>query len=175
MKKTLILGLAIATLGMTILQPLSSVVAYADESSNTISEGNQLEAQTIYEDEDGNIFTDSEVIVQNGETNPLIQNRSMSAKPISIGILWTYTTKADGTKLRNTFRKAATAEGIAGITAVVTTAGLATGIIAPMLGAFAGIGAWAFHSRFTEGANLINEHPKSGKIYMYLDHVTYSK
>ncbi|EPH61144.1 hypothetical protein D931_02821 [Enterococcus faecium 13.SD.W.09] len=175
MKKTLTLGLALATLGMTTMPAVTSVVAYADENGTTISEDNSIEAQTIYQDEAGNIFTDSEVIVQKGKTNPLIRTRSMSAKAISVGILWTYTTKADGTKLRNAFRKAATAEGVAGITAAVATAGLATGVLAPMLGALAGIGAWAFHSRFTEGADLINQHPNSGKIYMYLDHVTYKK
>lgn len=154
---------------------LIGIVPFVTVGTNVYAaEENIIKGETIYSDEQGNVFTNNEVIVQKGLIDPRIQTRSVGASPISIGILWTYDTKADGTKLRDTFRKVATVEGAAGIAAVVTAAGISTGPIAPMLGAFAGIAAWAMHSRFTEGANEINNHPNSGKIYMYLDHVTYA-
>lgn len=133
-----------------------------------------LESETIYQDENGSVFTKSEIIVQSSPFDPRLQPFS-SASVISIGILWTYTSKADGTKLKNAFRKAATAEGILGITAAIAAAGIETGPIAAILAVIAGLGALAFSKRFTEGANLIASHPNSGKIYMYLDHCTYKK
>ena len=129
--------------------------------------------ETIYQDENRNVFTDKEVIVQNTAEDPRITSRSLSASPISIGILWTYTTKADGTKLRDVFRKCATLEGAVTVTGALAAAGIATGGISAVIAALVGVGSIAFHSRFTEAANMINAHPSSGKIYMYLDHCTY--
>ncbi len=152
---------------------------YASEIDNNTSEIEQSDqsatSQIIYKDDQGNIFTNDEVIVQAGKTDPRIQQiMSTGAKPISIGILWTYTTKADGTKMRNMFRKASTVEGLASLTATVAAAGFATGPLAAMLAVFVAAGGLMFHKRFAEGADLIAKHPNSGKIYMYVDHVTYS-
>ena len=94
-----------------------------------------------------------------------------SASPISVGILLKQNTKASGTLLRNTFRKCATAEGAVGVVA----AGLETGPVDLALAALVGVGTVAFHGRFTEGANMINSQPNSGRIHMYLDHTTYGK
>ncbi|MDR0921688.1 MAG: hypothetical protein LBM95_04805 [Lactobacillales bacterium] len=131
--------------------------------------------QTIYKDDQGNIFTNDEIIVQTGNRDPRIQSRAPGAQLISVGILWTYSNKADGTKLRDMFRKAATVEGLAALTATVAAAGFATGPLDAVLAALVVAGGAAFHSRFSEGADEIKKHPNSGKIYMYLDHVTYSK
>ncbi|MGM0124422.1 hypothetical protein IGI37_001800 [Enterococcus sp. AZ194] len=142
--------------------------------SSAVTIPNLADAETIYQDKDGNIYTKNEIIVQTGPLDPRLQPFS-SASVITVGILWKYTSKSDGTRLRNTFRNAATAEGILGIMAAIAAAGIETGPIASILAVIAGLGALAFSKRFTEGANLIANHPKSGKIYMYLDHCTYSK
>lgn len=61
-----------------------------------------------------------------------------------------------------------------GVAAALAAAGFELGPIDAVLAAIVGVGTFAFHGRFTEAANLINAHPNSGKIYMYLDHCTYS-
>lgn len=192
--------MALGTLLATVTPTVATGIAYADEvniqsspATSVALESNRLDTvisndkqitiateegtmigDTIYEDKDGNVFTDKEVIVQKTAEDPRIVARSISASPISIGILWTYTTKADGTKLRDTFRTCATLEGVVGIMGALGAAGIATGGLSAVLAALVGIGTIAFHQRFTEGANLINSHPSSGKIYMYLDHCTYN-
>ncbi|TRZ32464.1 hypothetical protein AUF15_03800 [Enterococcus avium] len=130
----------------------------------------------MYQDSEGNIFTNNEVIVQKGNTDPRFQTRAPSAAPISIGILWTYKNKADGKKLRDTFRKVAISDGSLGAVAgLLGVAGIATGGITAVLAAItAGIGG-TVAKRFTEAADKIVAHPNSGKIYMYIDHVTYKK
>lgn len=149
----------------------SSVISYEDENGI-------LTGEVIYEDQNGNVFTNSEVITGNPNkiSGPSIGVRSISASVISIGILWKYTTKADGTRLRNTFRKVAASDGtLGGIATLLAAAGIATGGLTAVLGAFtAGLGL-GVNKRFNEAADEIVKHPNSGKIYMYIDHVTYRK
>lgn len=149
----------------------SSVISYEDENGI-------LTGEVIYEDQNGNVFTNSEVISGNSNkiSGPSIGVRSISASVISIGILWKYTTKADGTRLRNTFRKVAASDGtLGGIATLLAAAGIATGGLTAVLGAFtAGLGL-GVNKRFNEAADEIVKHPNSGKIYMYIDHVTYRK
>ncbi|WP_258183286.1 hypothetical protein [Enterococcus mundtii] len=160
-------------LSLTQDDTLSNIITHNQDTFTISDENGVAVGETIYEDEKGNIYTDSEIIVQKTTVDPRILAKSLSASPISIGILWTYTTSNDGTTLRNTFRKCATAEGVVAITGILLAAGIATAGLTAVLAALVGLGAVAFHSRFNEGADLINSHPSSGKIYMYLDHCTY--
>lgn len=188
MKKIIVSGLAAVMLVTPMLYAGTSVYAAEDISSSPTVIRKQNEPlfpeqkvdlehpEVIYKDTEGNVFTNSEVLVQVGENDPRIQTRSMGASVISVGVKWTYTTKADGTRLRDAFRKVAFTDGSLGaITAALTLFAIPlTGIVAVLGGLVsgAGFGVWA---RFSEGADLINAHPNSGKIYMYADHVTYSK
>ncbi len=177
--KLIIILLSILSLSWICVPSGVALASQIDNDVNVSKSDNQnpssVVGENIYQDNLGNVYTDSEVLVKKSAVDPRISARSMNAQPINIGILWTYTTKADGTKLRNMFRKASTAEGLAGLTATVLAAGFATGPIAASLAALVAAGGFAFHGRFNEGANLIAKHPTSGKIYMYLDHTTYGK
>ena len=185
MKKWTVVNMAGIILASSLSLGLGSVKVSADVK-NTIDSAenfsvsqNESESSVIfYEDENGNVFTNSEVISGNSNkiSGPSIGVRSISASVISIGILWKYTTKADGTRLRNTFRKVAASDGtLGGIATLLAAAGIATGGLTAVLGAFtAGLGL-GVNKRFNEAADEIVKHPNSGKIYMYIDHVTYRK
>jgi len=162
---------------VVVASSASPLLASADSTTNqesnttnssTVQTGN---SETIYENpQTGEIYTSTEVIKPADKNS--VGLRSASASPISVGILCKYNTKASGTLLRNTFRKCATAVGVL---AAVAAVGLETGPVDLALAALVGVGTVAFHGRFTEGANMINSHPNSGRIYMYLDHTTYGK
>lgn len=173
MKKLIIGLMALVVVASSASPLLASADSIQNQESNTIDSSTIKtgESETIYENpQTGEIYTSTEVIKPASKTS--VDLRSASASPISVGILWKYNTKASGTLLRNTFRKCATAEGAVG---VVAAAGLETGPVDLALAALVGVGTVAFHGRFTEGANMINSHPNSGRIYMYLDHTTYGK
>lgn len=169
--------LGVLLIGFSVFVSAGTSVYAAEVAEEKINESQEcLQPETIYQDREGNIFTRNEVIVQKGTIDPRIQTRAPSASPISIGILWTYKNKADGNKLRNTFRKVAISDGSLGAVAgLLGVAGIATGGITAVLAAItAGIGG-TVAKRFTEAADKIAAHPNSGKIYMYIDHVTYKK
>ncbi|WP_270219005.1 hypothetical protein [Lactococcus lactis] len=133
----------------------------------------EVESEVIYQNpQTGEIYTSDEVIVSGVPQNPRL--RSVSASPISVGILWKYNIKASGTLMRDTFRKCATAEGAVGVIGAIAAVGLETGPVDAVLAVILAAGTLAFHSRFSEAADMINQHPNSGKIYMYLDHCTYA-
>ncbi|OTO01274.1 hypothetical protein [Enterococcus sp. 5B3_DIV0040] len=163
--------LGVLLMGFSVFVSAGISVHAAEVAEEKINESQEcFQPETIYQDSEGNIFTRNEVIVQKGTIDPRIQIRAPSASPISIGILWTYKNKADGNKLCNTFRKVAISDGSLG-----AVAGIATGGITAVLAAItAGIGG-TVAKRFTEAADKIAAHPNSGKIYMYIDHVTYKK
>lgn len=195
MKKRIVLGMAVLLLAGGLTPSISSVVVademdtsneaqekevtinnFDAESIETDSTFSNYQPETIYKDDEGNVFTNDEVIVQKGDTDPRIQAESIGASPISIGIRWSYTTKSDGAKLRNTFRKVAVSDGALGtISGILAGAGIATGGISSVLAAIAAAAGAGISKRFSEGADLINQHPKSGKIDMYADHCTYKK
>lgn len=141
---------------------------------DVVDETSNLVATPIYRDAQGNEFTKDEVLFEN--PNPVLSPLSIGVSPISIGVLWTYTTKADGTKLRNMFRNVAVTDlSLGAVAAAVTAAGIATAGIGAALGLLVAGAGYLVGDRFNEGANLIASNPNSGKIYMYVDHVTYKK
>lgn len=164
------------------LTPMTSVFASENEPKTeqtqqlSIIDQSNIESEVIYQDQEGNIFTKDEVIVQTGTRNPLISTRSITTSPISIGILFKYQNSTDANRMISAFRKAAAADGsFAVISGLLGVAAIPTsGITAVLAAMVAGIGK-GVNSRFNEAANLVTAHKSGGKIYMYMDHVTYTK
>ncbi|MDR2465174.1 MAG: hypothetical protein LBD38_02730 [Streptococcaceae bacterium] len=113
-------------------------------------------------------------VVQLGE-NVIPQTRSISLSPIYIGICWKYTTVASGKKLKSEFRKYSTTSGAINVGILVASVSEVAGPLDPAIAVLVGAGNSALHSILKEGANLIQKHPKSGRIFMYADHVTFHK
>lgn len=157
---TLVAPVATAVSADVISQNTSAVTKDAIHTqslleSETLPEGLQI----VYLDEKGveHIY------------NPYF-NSLFSTGIISIGLKFTYTSKADGQNLKSTFENIKGAKSFAYICEILGVS--AGGTVGAIVSILIGNGISGLVSRCIEGIAAVDAHPNSGAIYMYMDHVT---